>query len=300
MATPKMFCERCRRWAEVRWYFAIDEQGAGGETGEFARLAVLSARAVGGLEPVLLYHGAPTALCDWMRGQGVTIIEIRPPFWDLAEQAARAGTFKPLTIGHWLRVMIPQIETRDTHVLYTDCDVIFLRRHDWAAERPALIAAAPEQREDDWRYFNSCVMVLNVAAMRASYQAFEAEIIANITSGATANYDDQYALNACYGAHLQRLTPLCNYKPYWPWRGDAALLHWHGPKPASLSDLARGRRTGDENQTLHYFASMLRARVADYLAWSRHLGDMLQTIDLDWALRFARLASDLTTYAPQR
>jgi hypothetical protein len=280
----------------MRWYFGIDEGGSQGVIGDMAKLAVLSAKAVGGLEPVLLYHGGQTPFCDWMRKQGVQIIETRPSFWDQAEAAIKAGTFVPHTIGHWLRVMIPQIETRDEYVLYTDCDVIFLRRFDWASLRPPVITAGPEMTETSWSYFNSGVMMLNIPALRATYPAFEAEIVTQITSGAKPNYDDQYALNKFYEGHWQRLTPLCNYKPYWPRRDDAAVLHWHGPKPDLLGALAANRVAAGEDPTLQFFTRMLTARIEHYLSWSRYLGDMMQGIDLTWAIRFARLASDLTIY----
>jgi hypothetical protein len=42
----------------LRWYFAIDASGSTGPVGDHARLAVLSARMVGGLDPRLLYHSA--------------------------------------------------------------------------------------------------------------------------------------------------------------------------------------------------------------------------------------------------
>ncbi|OZB40843.1 MAG: hypothetical protein B7X48_03170 [Acidiphilium sp. 34-60-192] len=62
----------------LRWYFAIDSPGSTGPVGDHARLAVLSARMVGGLDPFMLYHGAEGEFCAWMRAQGVTIIHAEP------------------------------------------------------------------------------------------------------------------------------------------------------------------------------------------------------------------------------
>lgn len=279
----------------MRWYFAIDEGGAQGETGQLARLAVRSARAVGGLEPVMLYHGAHGEFCAWMAGQGVRIVDTRPSFWDVVEQAKAAGLHQPLTIGHWLRVMIPLIETDHDYVLYTDCDVIFLRHHDWAAYKPRIFAAAPEFLQDNWNYFNSGVMLLHVPALRATWPGFEAEIKSRLLAGGQFRYDDQLALNESYRGHWQRLPSFCNHKPYWDFDPRAPLLHFHGPKPGVLEPLAR-RAIPAPDATMQVFEKMLAARADSYLAWCRYLGDHLQAIDISQALRFAHLASSLTAY----
>jgi hypothetical protein len=279
----------------MRWYFAIDEGGALGETGALAKLAVLSALAVGGLEPVLLYHGQRGEFCAWMERHGVRIIEARPGFWAVMERAQEAGTYRPLTIGHWLRLAIPEIETERDYVLYTDCDVIFLRRHNWESLRPQVFAAAPEMLPENWNYFNSGVMLLHMPAMRATRPALEALVCERVESGDYYRYDDQYALNEAYRGHWEKLALGCNYKPYWDFAPDSALLHWHGPKPAVLAALARGA-CGLTDDALHFFNQMLTARSGQYLAWSQYLGDFLQGIDFEWALHFARLASALTVW----
>ncbi len=279
----------------MRWYFGIDEGGARGETGALAKLAVLSARAVGGLEPVMLYHGARGEFCAWMERHGVRIIETRPGFWDAVEVAQAAGTYRPLTIGHWLRLAIPQIESEREYVLYTDCDVIFLRRFNWESLRPAVFAAAAEMLPENWNYFNSGVMLLHVPAMQATYPALEDLVRRRIGSPGYERYDDQYALNEAYRGHWERLALGCNYKPYWEFDSNAVLLHWHGPKPAQLEKLARGG-FAVKDEVLQFYEKMLAARIEPYLAWSRYMGDFLQGIDLEWAISFARLASALTVW----
>jgi len=281
----------------MRWYFAIDEAGAAGELGALARLAVASARAVGGLEPVLLYFGARNEFTAWMQDQRVSVLDAQPPFMAQLRAAIAAGTYRPHSVGHWLRLAVPQIETSATHVLYTDCDVIFLRPFDWEAVRPAVFAAAPEFRADNFNYFNAGVMVLNVAAMRATYPALEADIIARIATTGGYTYDDQIALNEAYHGRWTRLDPVCNWKPYWPADERAALLHFHGPKPAFIQAIAAGGWAREDAAGM-FFAKLLHSRLDCYLAWCRRLGDGLQTIDLGWALTFAALASALTRLAP--
>ncbi|HQT46953.1 MAG: hypothetical protein B7X08_06645, partial [Acidocella sp. 20-63-7] len=157
----------------MRWYFAIDEGGAAGQTGTLARRAVLSARAVGGLEPVLLYYGERNDFTRWMAENDVRVVDTAPHFLDTMLAAQAAGKYKAHSIGHWLRLAIPQVEQERDYVLYTDCDILFHRRYDWDRLRPKIFAAAPEFSPENWNYFNSGVMVLSVAAMRATYQNFE-------------------------------------------------------------------------------------------------------------------------------
>jgi hypothetical protein len=277
----------------MRWYFAIDEAGGLREAGEHAKLAVRSAAAQGGLQPCLLYHGRPTDFTDWMTRQGVSVIQTRPGFLDKMQDAEAAGHYKAHSIGHWLRVAIPQVEQQEEFVLYTDCDVVFLRPQNWADIRPRVFAAAPEFQRANWNYVNSGVMVINVPAMRRSYPAFEAHIIERLTN--TPNYDDQWALNEAYRGHWERLDPLCNWKPYWPHEPRATVLHFHGPKLNGLRMIANGDWRRD-NPTGAMLGKMLDAHIDEYIGWANMLGDAWQGIDLMEALKFSALASALTRY----
>lgn len=279
----------------MRWYFGIDEAGGLGETGTLARQAVLSAHTTGGLEPVLLYYGARTQFTAWMERHGVRVLDIQPQFLPMFEAAQAAGTFQPYTIGHWLRLEIPRIEQEHEFVLYTDCDIIFLHRFDLSQVHPKIFAAAPEMLPTNWNYFNSGVMLLNVPAMRATYPDLEAHIKHGITSPGRYRYDDQIALNETYRGQWNRLDPLFNYKPYWPFNDRAAILHLHGPKPDTLQALATGQMQGAD-QAGNFFTKMLNANAKNYLDWSRWLGDALQNIDFAQAMKFTNLASALTRY----
>ncbi len=278
--------------SRMRWYFAIDEIGAAGQTGADAKLAVASAQAVGGLEPVLLYHGARGDFCDWMARRGVRIIDAEPLFLPFLRDAQARGLYKPHSIGHWLRVVVPQIETDLTFVLYTDCDVIFLKPVDWAAIRPRIFAAAPEFDRENWNYFNAGVMVLNVPAMRASYEAFETHIRARISSGTEPYYDDEFALNEAYRGFWEQLDPALNWKPYWGYSATAKILHFHGPKLNAIEPMAAGAWRAD-NPTAEMFWKILAGHARDYEAWLSILGDWLQEIDFARALRMNQAAASL-------
>jgi hypothetical protein len=276
----------------MRWYFAIDETGAAGQTGADAKLAVASALAIGGLEPVLLYHGARGAFCNWMTQRGVRIIDATPSFLPVIREAQASGAYKPHSVGHWLRVVIPQVETDETFVLYTDCDVIFLAPAPWDRLRPKIFAVAPEFQRDNWNYFNAGVMVLNVPAMRATYDQFEAHICARITSGAEPYYDDEFALNEAYRGFWERLDPALNWKPYWGFSGTAKLLHFHGPKLNAIEAMAAGHWTAN-NPTADMFQKILTGHKAAYQTWLSVLGDWLQGMDFDLSLRMTRAAAAL-------
>jgi hypothetical protein len=276
----------------MRWYFAIDESGAAGQTGADAKIAVATAQALGGLEPVLLYHGAHGEFCNWMTRRGVRIIDVSPTFLPVIRAAQAAGTYKPHSIGHWLRVVIPQVETEREFVLYTDCDVIFLRKVNWEAIRPKIFAAAPEFKKDNWNYFNAGVMVLNVAAMQASYAGFEAHICARISGGGHPFYDDEFALNEAYRGYWEHLDPALNWKPYWGFSAAAGLLHFHGPKLNAIEPMAAGQWTAD-NPTAQMLWKILAGHKAEYMIWLEVLADRLQGIDIGLALRMAEAAAAL-------
>jgi hypothetical protein len=280
----------------MKWYFAIDEAGALGDTGEDAKTAIRSAAAIGQLDPHLLYYGARNHFTAWMEGHGVTIIDAAPSFLDTIRTAEAAGIYKAHSIGHWLRAAIPAIEQSDEFILYTDCDVMFLNPVNWQSLRPRVLAAAPEFKPDNWNYFNAGVMLINVPALRASYPAFEALIRARINEPADYySYDDQFAFNEFYRGQWDRLDPMLNCKPYWRFNQAAALLHFHGPKLSALAAIAAGEWQAN-NPTAIQLGRMLDAHLDHYIAWADSLGDRLQRFDLARAVKFNALASALLRY----
>ncbi len=282
----------------MRWYFAIDEVGAHGETGADAQTAVLSALALGQLQPYLLYYGKRNDFTTWMTSHGVTVIDAAPRFLATIQAAEQAGIYKAHSIGHWLRVVLPQVETTEDFVLYTDCDVIFLNKVDWPTIRPKVFAAAPEFKRDNWNYFNAGVMVLNIPAMRHSYDLFEAQICARIEAPDSYSYDDQQALNEAYRGLWDRLDPRLNWKPYWGHNPQAALLHFHGPKLGALEAIAGGRWPAD-NPTANQLRLMVDGHLDSYITWTGILGDRLQYLNIHLALRMQSVSSALLNYQRQ-
>ncbi|MDD2878130.1 MAG: hypothetical protein PHT60_12970 [Acidiphilium sp.] len=279
----------------MRWYFAIDEEGARGEIGVHAKLAVRSAALCPGLEPRLLYYGARTDFTRWMTAAGVTVIDAVPPCLDAMQAAAARGTFRSHSIGHWLRLAIPLIDRDAAFALYTDCDIVFLRPIDFTTIRPTIFAAAPEFAPDAWNYFNSGVMVLNLAVTRAAQSGFEAVIRARLDEDSAANFDDQVALNQAFRGYWDRLDPGLNAKPYWKHDPHAGILHFHGPKLDGIAAIAEG--TWDWNDpTARTIGTLCAAHIPRYVAWLSDLAERLQMVDLSRAVQLHRLAGRLARY----
>jgi hypothetical protein len=282
----------------LRWYFAIDEAGGLGATGEDAKTALRTARQAGGLDPHMLYYGARNEFTAWMEKNGVRVIDTAPSFLATIQQAEAAGTYKAHSIGHWLRVAVPLVEQEHEFVLYTDCDVTFLHRVNWEAIRPKIFAAAPEFKADNWNYFNAGVMVLNIPQMRATYPAFAAHITTRITDPNWYHYDDEVALNEAYRGAWEQLDPRLNWKPYWGYNSRASILHFHGPKLNVIEAITAGTWPMD-NATQRQLANMVLGRIDSYIAWLTELGDRLQTTNLKLALRLQSAASALIRYKPK-
>lgn len=280
----------------MRWYFGIDEAGSEGALGLHARLAVLSARLAGGLEPRLLYYGARNGFTLWMRDRGVAVIDAEPPCLDAMQAAARAGRFQGHTIGHWLRLAVPHIDHDADYALYTDCDVVFRRPLDVSRVTPRIFAAAPEFAPDAWNYFNSGVMVMNMASMRATATALEAVLRDRLNRPDAGGYDDQIALNQAYRGHWERLDPRFNWKPYWPMEPRAAILHFHGPKLPVIEAIAKGAWHMND-PTARSMAALLNGHIHHYITWLADLGDLLQLADINAAIYLQAIAAKLAAHA---
>jgi hypothetical protein len=255
----------------MKWYFAINEVGAGGGPGFHARLAVLSAIRAGGLSPHLLYMGARGGFTEWMEAHGVAVIDAGLTFMPAFEEATRAGRHPASFSGHWLRTGICLLEQSEEFVLYTDCDVIFRRAPDLADVRPEFIACAPEFRPDCWEHFNSGVLVMNVPALRRDYRTFEKFIVDSLASTAIGHFDDQVAYNEFYRDRWTRADPALNWKPYWGFNERAIITHYHGPKLDAMRLILDGLSPWDDAHC-RMIGSLFIAALPSYIA---HLRDLL-------------------------
>lgn len=221
----------------MNWYFAISESSIDRpehEWRDMIRVAVRSAIGSTDLKPHLLYDGGENPFLDELRGLGVTVIHRRVSFYDALEAyGANSPGYVNIASGAFLRFEIALIDDGE-FALYTDCDVLFNRRLDFgAASKPPLFSASSQSSTNTSEDMNSGVMLINVAGMRAEYDALVAFTRANLDLGL-----DQEVLRVfCAG----RYTPMdrsLNWKPYWGANPDAQIIHFHGPKPGAARRLA--------------------------------------------------------------
>jgi Glycosyl transferase family 8 len=248
----------------MKWYFGLNAASSNSETGRHARLALISALAVGGLEPHCLYAGERDTFTDWLEARGVHVHFAFPRFAQVIRDRAAAGSYSLDFMGHWLRSQICLIESEAPMVLYTDCDVVFLQPVAFGDTSPQTIACAPEFRLDEWRYFNSGVMLMNLERLRQDYLTFETFAIAGINSDDSWGFRDQAAYNGFYRQRWSRLEPRFNWKAYWGPSEDAAILHFHGPKFGFIRAIADGL-DWTTNSLNHKVGSLLIGSIPSYL-----------------------------------
>ena len=153
-----------------------------------------------------------------------------------------AGTgYDPLAArGFYLCLAVPGAEAArgQEHVLFTDCDVMFTGPVDLGAVRPALLAAAPEMDDvrrpapgTSGRGFNSGVMIMNVAAMRAWMPAIESGLERDAYFPTNGVYDQGALNSAIPEGDWDRLPDILKWRPAFGINPQASIVHWHGPKP---------------------------------------------------------------------
>lgn len=196
------------------------------------KAAVRSAIANTTLEPHFIYDGEPDELTEWLENNGVTVIYHRVSFYNKIEE-----NFLPESLhipsGAYLRCDIPALNSEDEYVLYTDCDVIFLRDVNFEnIPKPKFFACSSQFNKRDFADFNTGVMVMNLPSLRKSYDKFIEFICSNIS---TLNVFDQSAYQIFYGIKNTPLDIKFNHKPYWGVDNDAAIVHFHGAKPIDFT-----------------------------------------------------------------
>ena len=234
------------RFISMKWYFSITEETltADADHGfiDMIRVAVASARANTSLRPHLLYDGNEGFFTDEMRAAGVTVIRHRISFYDQLEHAQKRlrpdlPDYMRTAAGAFLRLDIPNIETQDEFILYTDCDVMFLADPGLQDFRPTTFTVASQfDLYGHHKEINSGVMLMNVSRLRRDLPAlldFGCDMIHTMQG-----YDQEF-LRVFYNGKWDPLSPKYNWKPYWGTDPMARIVHFHGPKPAAARKLIR-------------------------------------------------------------
>jgi len=221
----------------LKWYFSVSEGSLSFRHYDWPGMilaAVRSARARTNLRPHLLYDGSPNEFTKELEAQGVRIIPHRVGFYDALEafSTSKPKGWLEIAAGAFLRLDIPEVETEDECVLYTDGDVLFLQNPDFFRIRPPTWFAAAPQVGTSYDDMNSGVMLINVPAMRAEHQELVNFIRNHLDLGL-----DQEVLRVFYADRYDLLDTTLNWKPYWGVDPKAQIVHFHGPKPAAVRRL---------------------------------------------------------------
>ena len=237
-----------------KWYFACNAN-AFAHAFDQIEVAVLSACMRTRLTPILLLDlPAPTPTdmerIAWLEGMGVAIRPHRAEMF--APVREYFGTAADNYDGHWLRCDIPILETSDRFVLYTDIDVVFRADVGFSDIAPRFVACAPEFEQTEYSYFNSGVMIMNIAALRKSRRRFAGDLKRMLPS--LKPYEDQKVFNATYQNAWERLPNSWNWKPYWGFDDQAAIVHFHGPKPGLVRRMIAGDVAGIDAESLRLYS----------------------------------------------
>ena len=213
--------------------------------------AVRSARVHQTLKPYCLFTGRNTSrIYRWLVSHNVTIITHtltwKNQLLDKAEKHMKDNVqhshlFKSpeMLIGTFQRIDMPVVPVLDQYhyVLYTDADVFFRKKvtlGDFALPLPNILSMGYEFRPDTYPH-NAGIILMHLPELRRTYQAFVSFILTNKQGLHFGLYGplDQGALNQFYEAELRShlLPQAFNSKPYNGYTDDAAIVHFHGPKP---------------------------------------------------------------------
>lgn len=160
------------------------------------------------------------------------------------------------TIETFYTLILPEILPTLDKVIYLDCDVIVRRSlaELWACDVSSVcLGAAPDlidylpfsswkhkrylHGKDDFCYFNSGVMVLNLEKIRVD-NLFRQCIAWLEKNGDIARYCDQDGLNACLLGDFMRLHAKWNVQTPMYWPGGARILKKRADTLSALSDPA--------------------------------------------------------------
>ena len=251
----------------VKFYTCVNEASLSSYA-DHLRVALATARAVGGLDPHVLFDGDPAVLRAILGATPATIHTCQTSLLTRIRETPEVyGWARATAEGALLRLEIPLVETSDALVLYGDCDVIFTRKVDLSGLAPRFLAAAPGHNPCEWGGVCSGVMLLNLPALRAEYPGIMK--LAAETLGRPHFYD-QEVLNLYFEGRMDRLPLDCHWKTYWGANPFARIVHFHGPKRFQI-DILQNKGPGSAAME-EYFATLCMNR--DGLAYYARLFDL--------------------------
>lgn len=258
------------------------------------QVAVLSLRENTTFEPYLVYDGKHNERTAWIERHGVTIISHTLSFSSqVAEHIYSMDVKDPdwliqVRTGAYLKMEIPEVALsngiRDQFVLYTDCDVIFLKEPQILKLKPRFLFANGHRQGPIWsagfwkRHFNTGVMILNLRSLCNEASAFRKFILSNGAgkvrpAGKFMNKNlflsDQVAVNLYYDSKIQYLPDRMNWCPQLGIRNNAEIIHFNGLKWTQWEDLHAGRFSPEKQHKLMEQASKNMASYEYYSTVAR-------------------------------
>lgn len=223
----------------MKWYFCINQASLATYI-DHIRVAIASCRRYTDLTPVCISDAAEPELVRLLENYDAPLLVRQVRLVTEFANFNYASFHAQTAAGAYLRCEIPDIEQEDEYVLYTDCDVMFVQNYVAPQIRPKFFSCAPEMDINDWSYFNSGVMVMNVPNMRRVMPDFFRMVVARLRLYTHRYGYDQNDLNAFFWGAWDFLPVEFNWKPYWGLNPQARIVHFHGPKPVHLSELSGG------------------------------------------------------------
>jgi len=208
---------------------------------DLIRVSVESALRNTSLEPNFIYDGEPSEFTEELAKKGVKVIFHRLSFTkEIVNYKPEDKGWQAVARGAFLRFDIPIVCDDDSEfVLYTDADVIFLKDPDFSGYNPDFIAATCESIRGSKSDFNSGVMLFNLRNFKSIYGDL-IEFTLNNLEIASKFALDQGILRFYLKNNYVLLPEIYNWKPYWGLNQEASIIHWHGPKPETISKLLTG------------------------------------------------------------
>lgn len=225
----------------MKWYLGITQETLPNYA-DMIRVALYSAKLFTNLRPYVLFDGDPCVFTEYLDCLGVTVIFNRLSFDDQIKAAQERyfphwDHYMKTARGAFQRLDIPMVEQEEEYVLYTDCDVVFNATVSFDHLRPDIFSVAPQFRKDGHKSFeiNSGIMIMNVPRLRRDLAAI-IELGCEIAGSEGLGYDQEF-LEKFYRGRWDPLPLTYNWKPYWGVNNGARIIHWHGPKPETVSGL---------------------------------------------------------------
>ena len=288
----------------MKWFMTTNESSLGNKSFfKLLQVAVVSAQKNTRLIPHLVYDGTekPREL-KWLKDRGVTIVPfhspLREPIAEFVRQSA-ASDLVDVRTGAYLKTEIPeaikQYGLNDKYVLYTDCDVVFVKDFDLRKAEPRFLSAFGQKEGGrtrfhfgGWIHYNTGVMLFNVDAMHEETGRFRDFVLENGRGIRRPNsqfwhknlfLSDQVAVNLFYRRMIDWLQELYNWNPLRGINKKAVVIHFNGLKWSQWEDFLESRLTPPRMEKFTRLIKANRPAFEYYVSLAQSYLDEVKSLD---------------------